>query len=88
MTNAYIAVDFGGGSGVDGCFHTWKYVAYGRSSSFSESASLDLGNHLYWDFLVLFDEMKQGPKKAVQKGYFVRTIGIDTFVDFGLIDER
>jgi rhamnulokinase len=46
-----------------------------------------LGKHIYWDFLSLFEDMKQGLKKAVEKGYNIKSIGIDTWgVDFGLID--
>lgn len=46
-----------------------------------------LGNHLYWDFLALFDEMKYGLKLAAGRYDDVKSIGIDTWgVDFGLID--
>ena len=46
-----------------------------------------MGNHIYWDFLSLFEEMKNGIRLAVQKGYHVTSIGIDTWgVDFGLLD--
>ena len=46
-----------------------------------------LGNHVYWDFPALFEDMKVGLKKAASKGYKVHSIGIDTWgVDFGLID--
>lgn len=48
-----------------------------------------MGNHVYWDFLALFDEMKNGLRQAVRKGYHIRSIGIDTWgVDFGLIDRN
>ena len=48
-----------------------------------------MGNHVYWDFLALFDEMKNGLRQAVRKGYRIRSIGIDTWgVDFGLIDRN
>ena len=44
---------------------------------------------MYWDFLALFDEMKNGLRQAVRKGYHIRSIGIDTWgVDFGLIDRN
>ena len=47
-----------------------------------------LGNHVYWDFLSLFEEMKNGLRVAARKGYLVRSIAIDTWgVDFGLIDK-
>ena len=48
-----------------------------------------LGNHIYWDFPALFEDMKTGLKLAAQKGYAVKGIGIDTWgVDFGLIDKH
>ena len=48
-----------------------------------------MGNHLYWDFLYLFEEMKTGMKLAAQKGYAIKSVGIDTWgVDFGLIDKE
>lgn len=47
-----------------------------------------LGNHVYWDFPALFEDMKTGLKQAAQRGYDVKGIGIDTWgVDFGLIDK-
>lgn len=47
-----------------------------------------LGDSLYWDFLRLFHEMKQGILKCVQGGNReIASIGIDTWgVDFGLLD--
>lgn len=48
---------------------------------------IKLGKHIYWDFLSLFEEMKTGLRKAVNEGYEIASIGIDTWgVDFGLID--
>ena len=38
-----------------------------------------LGNHVYWDFPALFEDMKTGLKLAAQKGYTVKGIGIDTW---------
>ena len=48
-----------------------------------------MGGHTYWDFLALFQDMKEGLRMAVRKGYRIKSIGIDTWgVDFGLIDRR
>ena len=44
--------------------------------------------HLYWDVLGLFQEIKNGIRKASQNGGF-DSIGIDTWgVDYGLIDKH
>lgn len=89
MNNAYIAVDFGGGSGrliagsiTEGKLQLEEIYRFGNRQ-------IKLGNHLYWDFLSLFQEMKNGLKIAAQKGYNVKSIGIDTWgVDFGFIDKK
>lgn len=83
----YLAIDFGGGSGrvmlgsIDR--NTLKLEEIYRFAN----RQIRLGGHLYWDFLFLFQEMKNGIRQAVQRGCAVRSIGIDTWgVDFGLID--
>ena len=83
--NTYLAVDFGGGSGrvMAGsiCQGTLKLEEVYRFPN----RQVRMGNHVYWDFLALFDEMKNGLRQAVRKGYHIRSIGIDTWgVDFGL----
>ncbi len=55
MTNAYIAVDFGGGSG-----RVMAASIHGSMLRMEEvhrfpNRQVWLGNHLYWDFLALFD---------------------------------
>ena len=87
--NTYLAVDFGGGSGrvMAGsiCQGTLKLEEVYRFPN----RQVRMGNHVYWDFLALFDEMKNGLRQAVRKGYRIRSIGIDTWgVDFGLIDRN
>ncbi len=88
-TDAYIAVDFGGGSGRviagyiadDGALHLDEVHRFGNRQ-------IRLGRHLYWDFPALYADMLEGIRKAVTKGYYIRSIGVDTWgVDFGLIDE-
>ena len=85
----YLAADFGGGSGrviagtVDG-----SHVELEEIHRFT-NRQIKLGNHFYWDFLSLFEELKTGLKLAAQKGLQVASIGIDTWgVDFGLIDKN
>ena len=74
--NTYLAVDFGGGSGrvMAGsiCQGTLKLEEVYRFPN----RQVRMGNHVYWDFLALFDEMKNGLRQAVRKGYHIRSIGI------------
>lgn len=61
--NTYLAVDFGGGSGrvMAGsiCQGTLKLEEVYRFPN----RQVRMGNHVYWDFLALFDEMKNGLRK-------------------------
>lgn len=85
---AYLSVDFGANSGrvIVGYFQSDELVL--DEVHRFQNRLVKLGNHLYWDFLYLFEEMKIGMKLAAQKGYTVKSIGIDTWgVDFGLIDK-
>lgn len=89
MKEAYLAVDFGGGSGrvIAG------YPAEGRLQLETvyrfPNRQVRMGGHIYWDFLSLFEDMKRGIRMAVDKGYRIKSIGIDTWgVDFGLIDKQ
>lgn len=87
MSKVYLAADFGGGSGrviagwlEDGKLTMEEIHRFGNRQ-------VRLGNHVYWDFPALFEDMKAGLKKAASKGYEVESIGVDTWgVDFGLID--
>ncbi|REK68789.1 MAG: rhamnulokinase [Cohnella sp.] len=46
-----------------------------------------IGDHLHWDMLRLFQEVKAGIRQAFREGYRPATLGIDTWgVDFGLLD--
>ena len=87
MKEAYIAVDFGGGSGrVIAASIDRGQLTLEELHRF-DNRQIAMGGHLYWDFLALFQEMKSGLRKAVEAGYRIRSIGIDTWgVDFGLID--
>ena len=89
MKEVRLAIDFGGGSGrviagdvSDGktCLDTiYRF----------QNRQVRMGGHIYWDFLSLFEDMKRGIRMAVEKGYRIKSIGIDTWgVDFGLIDKN
>ena len=75
MTDAYIAVDFGGGSGrvIAG------YTSEGRLELDTiyrfQNRQVRMGGHIYWDFLALFEDMKKGLRMAVDKGYRILSIG-------------
>lgn len=87
MSKVYLAADFGGGSGrviagwlEDGKLTMEEIHRFGNRQ-------VRLGDHVYWDFPALFEDMKAGLKKAASKGYEVESIGVDTWgVDFGFID--
>ena len=89
MKEAYLAVDFGGGSGrvIAG------YPAEGRLQLETvyrfPNRQVRMGGRIYWDFLSLFEDIKRGIRMAVDKGYRIKSVGIDTWgVDFGLIDKQ
>lgn len=89
MKDTYLAIDFGGGSGrvIAGSIVEGKLVL--EEIHRFNNRQIKLGNRLYWDFLSLFQDMKNSLKLAAQKGYNVKSIGIDTWgVDFGLIDKN
>ncbi len=83
----YLAADFGGGSGrvIAGWLDNGRLVM--EEIHRFGNRQVRLGKHIHWDFPALFEDMKEGLKKAAAKGYQVESIGIDTWgVDFGLID--
>lgn len=85
---AYIAVDFGGGSGrvMAGIINEDKSLTLKEIHRFT-NRQVRCGKRLYWDFLALYADMIEGLRKAVATGLKIRSIGIDTWgVDFGLID--
>lgn len=89
MGYTYLAVDFGGGGGrvIAGSFSDGKIIL--EEIHRFANRQVKAGNHVYWDFLSLFEEMKTGLRIAARKGYDVRSIGIDTWgVDYGLIDRN
>lgn len=89
-TPAYIAVDFGGGSGrvIAGIIDDANALRLVEIHRFP-NRQVRCGGRLYWDFLSLYAEMVEGLRKAVASGLRLRSIGIDTWgVDFGLIDNK
>lgn len=87
----YLAIDFGGGSGrvIAGTITDEKgekKLTMQLVHRF-QNRQVRLGNHVYWDFPALFEDMKTGLKKAAQLGLKMSGIAIDTWgVDFGFID--
>ena len=83
-----LAVDFGASSGrvMLGSFDG-NQLQIEELHRFSNDPVL-LNKTLYWDFLRLFHEVKQGLLKAKKYGR-IDSIGVDTWgVDFGLIDSE
>lgn len=77
--STFLAVDFGAGSGR---------VIAGRVSGGQlgldelhrfPNRQVRLGGHVYWDFPALFEEMKEGLRRAAAKYADVESIGIDTW---------
>lgn len=85
--STFIAVDFGAGSGR---------VIAGRNDGGGlvldelhrfPNRQVRIGRHLYWDFPALFEEMKEGLRRAARKYDDIVSLGIDTWgVDYGLVD--
>ena len=67
MKNTYLAVDFGGGSGrvMAGYIDGGKLIL--EEVHRFGNRQVKLGEHVYWDFPALFQDMKDGLKKAAQK---------------------
>ena len=89
MKEAYLSIDFGGGSGrvIAGYLSEGELVL--DTIYRFPNRQVRMGGHVYWDFLSLFEDMKTGIRMAVEKGYTLKSIGIDTWgVDFGLIDKQ
>jgi len=83
-----LAADYGAGSGrvVRGSFDGSR-LSLQEVHRFNNEP-VQLGDGLYWDFLRLFHELKQGIVKGTQGvSPSVRSIAVDTWgVDYGLVD--
>ena len=76
--NVYLAADFGGGSGrvIAGWLDQGRIVM--EEVHRFGNRQVRLGDHVYWDFPALFEDMKAGLKKAAAKGYNVKSIGSES----------
>lgn len=90
MKEIYIACDFGGGSGRVMAGWLEKGQVQLQEVHRFGNRQIKLGNTLYWDFPALFQDMKDGLRKAAERyGNRIVSIGIDTWgVDFGLVDRQ
>ena len=85
----YLAADFGGGSGrvmagfldETACFHLDEVYRFANVPVHEDG-------HLCWDFWTLFDELKQGLRRAAEHyGNSICSLAVDTWgVDYGIID--
>lgn len=85
---AYLALDLGAGSGraIVGSIEENK-IKLKEIHRFI-NPPVRLGNTLYWDFLSLFSNIKEGIRLAAKDGYNIQGIAVDTWgVDFGLLDK-
>lgn len=86
---SYLALDLGAGSGraIVGTIQNGK-IHLEEVYRFSNNP-VQLNDTLYWNFLDLFTNIKQGISSAVKKGYAIEGLAVDTWgVDFGLIDGK
>lgn len=88
MDKKILAADFGASSGrVMGGSYNGNLISIEEIHRFSNEPVI-LNRTMYWDFLRLFYEMKQGLIKSKKNGSF-ESIGVDTWgVDFGLINKN
>ncbi|MBB6730287.1 rhamnulokinase [Cohnella sp. CBP 2801] len=87
-----IAFDLGAGSGRALIGELVREEAGGAKLRVTEihrfpNDAIQVGKHLHWDILRLFEEIKRGIRRAFREGYKPASLGIDTWgVDFGLLD--
>ena len=85
-TSAHLAVDLGAESGrvISGSFDSGRLQL--KEIHRFKNGGVRLGEHLHWDILNLWSEIKHGLSLAETS---VRSIGLDTWgVDFGLLDAQ
>ena len=85
----YLAADFGGGSGrvMAGFLDEIARFHLEEVYRFANIPVHENG-HLCWDFWKLFDELKEGLRRAAERyGDSIRSLAVDTWgVDYGIID--
>lgn len=82
-----LAADFGAGSGrvVQGSYDGAR-LELQEVHRFANDP-VQLGTDLYWDFLRLYHELKEGIAKGARSVSGIHSIAVDTWgVDFGLVD--
>ena len=89
MSQRYIAADLGAESGrviVGSVENGFEFEVINRFPS----RNTRVHGTLYWDALFIFDQIKAGIRKAVEKyGSEIVSVGVDTWgVDYGLLDGR
>ena len=69
MKEAYLAIDFGGGSGRVIAGYTSEGELQLETIYRFQNRQVRMGGHIYWDFLSLFEDMKKGIRMAIDKEY-------------------
>ena len=84
-----IAIDIGATSGrVMTVKEEGGKISYEENNRFLNRI-YEENDTLYWDFELLFNNIKEGIKLALEKNPDIRSIGIDTWaVDYGVIDKE
>ena len=84
-----IAIDIGATSGrVMTVKEEGGKISYEENNRFLNRI-YEENDTLYWDFKLLFNNIKEGIKLALEKNPDIRSIGIDTWaVDYGVIDKE
>ena len=86
---AYLAIDLGAGSGraIVGIIEEQR-IRLDEIHRF-DNTPVKLGDTIHWNFLSLYNNIKQGIYLAQKKGYDIKGIAVDTWgVDFGLLDTQ
>ena len=93
MTNGnrevFLAADLGASSGrlVAGSFDGSR-IELEEVHRF-DNGGVEIADHLYWDFLGLWNELQEGLSLASSKYQGIASLGVDTWgVDFGLLDSN
>lgn len=89
IDGTFLAADFGAGSGrvIAGSLRHNRLEL--KEIHRFANCRVQLGNHTYWDFPMLYAQMLEGLRKAAALYSDIVSIGIDTWgVDFGLVDHN
>lgn len=89
IDGTFLAADFGAGSGrvIAGSLRHNRLEL--KEIHRFANCRVQLGEHTYWDFPMLYSQMLEGLRKAAAIYRDIVSIGIDTWgVDFGLVDHN